>query len=221
MKKIIIQREQWQARVAVVDNENRLQDLYFESRARPEIEKCFFKGKISKILPGIQTAFVDIGQSRSGFLHITEIDRARAVEPRDGELDDEGAEILPLADVTTLIPKSQMDISKIFKEGDVVLVQVIKEPMGEKGAKLSTCFTLPGKFIVLMPNISQIGVSRKIEDAAERDRFKEIVTSYLPSGMGAIIRTTAENKSRENITKDLAMLVSVWHAINKKFNHDD
>lgn len=217
MKKIIIQREQWQARVAVVDNENRLQDLYFESRARPEIEKCFFKGKISKILPGIQTAFVDIGQSRSGFLHITEVDRARTVEPIESEMDDEGADILPQAEVSTLIPKSQMDISKIFKEGDVVLVQVIKEPMGEKGAKLSTCFTLPGKFIVLMPNISQIGVSRKIEDAAERDRLKEIVTSYLPSGMGAIIRTTAENKSRENITKDLAMLVSVWHAINKKF----
>ena len=216
MKKIIIQREQWQARVAVVDNENRLQDLYFESRARPELEKCFLKGKISKILPGIQTAFVDIGQSRSGFLHITEVDRARTIEPLDGELEEEAVEAVS-PEAPALIPKSQMDISKIFKEGDVILVQVIKEPMGEKGAKLSTCFTLPGKFIVLMPNISQIGVSRKIEDAAERDRLKEIVTSYLPSGMGAIIRTTAENKSRENITKDLAMLVSVWHSINKKF----
>ena len=217
MKKIIIQREQWQARVAVVDNENRLQDLYFESRARPELEKCFFKGKISKILPGIQTAFVDIGQSRSGFLHITEVDRARAVEPLDVDLDDEADDALHQPELPALIPKSQMDISKIFKEGETILVQVIKEPVSEKGAKLSTCFTLPGKFIVLMPNISQIGVSRKIEESAERDRLKEIVVSYLPRGMGAIIRTTAENKSREDITKDLAMLVSVWHSINRKY----
>ncbi len=217
MKKIIIQREQWQTRVAVVDNENRLQDLYFESRARPELEKCFFKGKISKVLPGIQTAFVDIGQSRSGFLHITEVDRARVVEPIDGDIEDDVQDGAHHAELPALIPKSQMDISKIFKEGDSVLVQVIKEPVGEKGAKLSTCFTLPGKFIVLMPNIAQIGVSRKIEDAGERERLKKIVTDYLPEGMGAIIRTTAEAKSAENITKDLSMLVSVWHAISKKY----
>ncbi|MBM3894222.1 Rne/Rng family ribonuclease [Candidatus Dependentiae bacterium] len=216
MKKIIIQREQWQARVAVVDNENRLQDLYFESRARPELEKCFFKGKVSKILPGIQTAFVDIGQARSGFLHITEVDRARSVESSTEDLDGDVADLDLPVETSGLIPKNQMDISKIFKEGDSILVQVIKEPVGEKGAKLSTCFTLPGKFIVLMPNISQIGVSRKIDDPAERERLKTIVTSYLPTGMGAIIRTTAENKSSENITKDLAMLVSVWHSINKK-----
>ena len=216
MKKIIIQREQWQARVAVVDNENRLQDLYFESRARPELEKCFFKGKVSKILPGIQTAFVDIGQARSGFLHITEVDRARGPEQINDDLPEESDSLESPIESPSLIPKSQMDISKIFKEGESILVQVIKEPVGEKGAKLSTCFTLPGKFIVLMPNISQIGVSRKIDDAAERDRLKDIVSSFLPSGMGAIIRTTAENSSSENITKDLAMLVSVWHSINKK-----
>src|SRR5699024_8001312 len=92
------------------------------------------------------------------------------------------------------ITKEQLDIDKIFKEGENILVQVSKEPIGSKGAKLTTCFTLPGRFVVLMPNIPRIGISKKIESKEERQRLKEILEQNLPEGMGAIIRTTSEFK---------------------------
>ena len=110
-----------------------------------------------------------------------------------------------------------MDISKILNENEAILVQVAKEPISEKGAKLSTCFTLPGRFIVLMPNIPRIGISKKIEDPEERSRLKTLVKDNLPEGMGAIIRTTSEHKTDSDILKDLQYLVGTWDTISTKY----
>lgn len=213
MKKILINREAWQTRVAVLSND-KLQDIYYDTGSKEDLERCYFKGKISKVLPGIQTAFVDIGQNKAGFLHITEVDRALATEKVIEHLqdNDESKEDFNMKEI-----KSSIDISKIFNEGSDVLVQVIKEPISEKGAKLTTCFTLPGKFVVLMPNIPQIGVSKKIESREERGRLKDVLTKYLPKGMGAIVRTTAENRSASDLQKDIAFLVSTWKSILKKY----
>ncbi|MFC1894432.1 Rne/Rng family ribonuclease [Candidatus Dependentiae bacterium] len=210
MKKILINKNSWQTRVAVLDN-NKLQDIYFDTHTKIDLERCFFRSKISKVLPGIQTAFVDIGQKKSGFLHISEVDRALAKEKT--------AEFLQVDDTTKLERKvkNAISIEKIFSAGDEILVQVIKEPVYEKGAKLTTCFTLPGKFLVLMPNIPQIGISKKIEDRKERIRLKEILQKNLSPKMGAIIRTTSEGRSEKDIKKDLAFLMSVWKSIIKKF----
>jgi len=211
LKKILINTEVWQTRVAIILDE-KLQDIYFYTPARLELERCYFKGRISKVLPGIQTTFVDIGQPKAGFLHISEVDRALAAEKMlefqtIDDSQDQGFK-------RTL--KHAMDIGKIFKDGEDVLVQVIKEPIYEKGAKLTTCFTLPGKFVVLMPNIPQTGISKKIESREERQRLKEILLKNLPKGMGAIIRTTAENRTAKDITKDLSFLISSWKSIIKK-----
>ena len=213
MKKILINREAWQTRVAVLSND-KLQDIYYDTGSKEDLERCYFKGRVSKVLPGIQTAFVDIGQSKAGFLHITEIDRALATEKVIEHLQDsdDNKDEFSMKEI-----KSSIDISKIFSEGSDVLVQVIKEPISEKGAKLTTCFTLPGKFVVLMPNIPQIGVSKKIESRDERNRLKEILSLYLPKGMGAIVRTTAENRSAADLRKDIAFLVSTWKSILKKY----
>jgi len=157
MKKILINNEAWQTRVAIL-HEDKLQDLYFCIHSRAELERCFYKGTVAKVLPGIQTAFVDIGQPKAGFLHISEIDRALAAEKMiDFHADGDSPEQTTLQ--RTL--KRSMDIAKIFKEGEEILVQVLKEPIYEKGAKLTTCFTLPGKFVVLMPNIPQIGIANR------------------------------------------------------------
>ena len=133
-----------------------LQNVYFSDHATTNLERAFFKGKITKLLPGIQTAFVDIGQEKSGFLHISEVDRELAIERicKTTQLDDEQ----PKKRSRTRTPP---DISKIFKEGECVLVQVNKEPIYEKGAKLTTCFTLPGRFIVLMPIFLASGSLKK------------------------------------------------------------
>lgn len=213
MKKILVNKEVWQTRVAILDND-RLQDIYFHAHSKSDLERCFFKGKIAKILPGIQTAFVNFGQPKAGFLHISEIDRALAAEKMfELQSEDESQDL----ETFERIVKKSMDISKIFKEGDEILVQVIKEPIYEKGAKLTTCFTLPGKFVVLMPNIPQVGISKKIENRDERFRLRELIKKILPAGMGIIIRTTAEGRDDKDIAKDLSFLTDTWNSIQKKF----
>jgi ribonuclease G len=214
MKKILINHNEWQTRVAVLRND-KLQDIYFDSPNKNELERCFFKGRVAKVLPGIQTAFVDIGQEKAGFLHITEIDRALAAE-KTAEFNGDSLSNYPKEEIDRRI-KKEMDIKKIFSEGEDILVQVNKEPIAGKGAKLTTCFTLPGRLIVLMPNVPQIGISKKIENRDERIRLKSILLKNLPQGMGAIIRTTAEERTEQEIKKDVSFQISLWRSILKKF----
>jgi ribonuclease G len=215
VKKILINNEIWQTRAAVL-RDNRLQDIYFDTQTKKELERCFFKGRVCKVLPGIQTAFVDIGQTKAGFLHISEVDRALATEKVLDSLQEEDRE-----EISRFELKSSINIDKIFNEGQEILVQVIKEPIHEKGAKLTTCFTLPGRFLVLMPNIPQIGVSKKIDVREERSRLREIMQKSLPPGMGVIVRTTAEGRSEKDLKKDVAFLISTWSAIQKKFKKEN
>ncbi len=206
MKKILINQEPWQTRVAIIE-EGKLQNVYFWAHAGNLLERCFLKGKITKVLPGIQTAFVEIGEEKSGFLHISEIDRELAINKMNGFFDS--------TDSTKKDhPKRQLpDISKILKENEDILVQVTKEPVNQKGAKLTTCYTLPGRFIVLMPNIPRIGTSKKIEKPEERARLKEIVFNSLPEGMGAIIRTCSEERTENEIKQDVNFLLETWNEI--------
>jgi ribonuclease G len=215
MKKILIDETSWQTRIALTRENNELQNIFFAPHTQESLERSYFKGYISSVLPGIQTAFVDIGQEKAGFLHISEIDRELAVEKmgifQDSEVTSATQEQYP--------PKTRkaLDISKILKEGEPILVQVSKEPIYEKGAKLTTCFTLPGRFIVLMPNIPRIGISKKIESREERMRLRDILTQRLPQGMGAIIRTSSEGAQEHDIARDIAFLVHTWRSILKKF----
>ncbi|NBQ17109.1 Rne/Rng family ribonuclease [bacterium] len=212
MKKILINEEPWQTRIAIVED-GKLQNIYFWSHVGNTIERCFFKALVTKVLPGIQTAFVDIGQEKSGFLHISEIDRELAINKISENL----------GQLESTSKKEQnrahhqpLDIGKILKEGESLLVQVTKEPINEKGAKLTTCFALPGRFIVLMPSIPRIGISKKIEAPEERDRLKELVLANIPEGMGAIIRTTTEHRTEREVKQDIKFLLNIWNGILEK-----
>jgi len=216
MKKILITSRPWEKRIAIIQNKL-LQSIYFDSKSSFRLEKSFFKGQVAKILPGVQTAFVDIGQEKAGFLHISEIDRDLAFKKMNGFDNDE------IEDETsgrTYSHNREVNISSIFKQGEYILVQVSKEPINEKGAKLTTCFTLPGRFIVLMPNISKVGISKKIIDPSERKRLKDAVLSVLPENAGCIIRTTCEGKKDEEIIQDLKYLLDIWNNIQKKFKEE-
>jgi ribonuclease G len=213
MKKILINKDPWQTRIAITKN-NVLENIYFSAHAAKTLERSFFKGTVATVLPGIQTVFVDIGQEKAGFLHISEIDRELAikkfsdinsVDEQDGQKEHQ------------VSLRKALDVAKIFKTGDPVLVQVSKEPVYEKGAKLTTCFTLPGRFIVLLPNIPRVGVSKKIEDRKERTRLKDVIKEQLPEGMGAIIRTTAEGTDDKELCKDIKYLIDTWNIIQKRF----
>jgi ribonuclease G len=216
MKKILISVNPWQTRVAIL-REDRLQNIYFDSPRSENLERSFFKGIISKVLPGIQTAFVDIGQQRAGFLHISEVDRELALDRMNETVD--FAE--NVGHQERHYNRQPPDISKIFKEGEAVLVQVSKEPVYEKGAKLTTCFTLPGRFIVLLPNIPRLAISKKIEDREERSRLKEIVLKHLPEGMGAIIRTSSDGAAEKALVQDIKYLVQTWATIQKNFERTE
>lgn len=211
MKKIIINDTVWQTRIAITQD-GVLENIYYASPADQTLERAYYKGLVAKVLPGIQTAFVDIGQERAGFLHISEIDRELAIQKisKSLQLDEE--------EPTNRVPRQKLDIANILKEGDSVLVQVSKEPVYEKGAKLTTCFTLPGRYLVLMPNIPRIGISKKIENREERNRLRDLVRANLPEGMGAIIRTTSEDRKEEDLIKDINYLVQTWNTIQKKYN---
>lgn len=201
----------WQMRIGLT-RDNELQNIYFASHTQEPLERSFFKGMVVKVLPGIQTAFVEIGQERAGFLHISEVDRELAVErmSKTVEIDDDKP--------VRRAPKAP-DIGKILKEGESILVQVSKEPVYEKGAKLTTCFTLPGRFLVLLPNIPRLAISKKIEEQAERSRLRDIMRAHLPEGMGAIIRTTAEEQTEKNIVQDLTYLLESWQTVQTNYNN--
>lgn len=212
MKKILINNNSWQQRIAIM-NEGRLQNMYFAAHAQQALERSFFKGVVSKVLPGIQTAFVNIGQERAGFLHISEIDHELALDRMSSTVQIDDEEKKPQKKRES----SRFDISKIFKEGEEILIQVSKEPVYQKGAKLTTCFTLPGRFFVLMPTTPRIGVSKKIENREERVRLKDLMKGHLPEGMGGIIRTTAEGRTDDDLTKDLDYLLNIWKKIQSAF----
>lgn len=212
MKKILINNNPWQQRVAIL-NDGRLQNIYFAAHAQQTLERSFFKGVVSKVLPGIQTAFVDIGQERSGFLHISEVSHDHSFDRMMAtvQLDDD------IPEIKRKSSRQTFSISKAFKEGEQILVQVSKEPVYQKGAKLTTCFTLPGRFFVLMPTTPRIGVSKKIESVEERTRLKKIMKESLPEGMGGIIRTTADGCDERVLKQDLAYLLSTWDTIQTKY----
>lgn len=225
MKRIIINHEEWQTRVAILVD-GLLENVYFASPRKEPLERAYFKGKVTKVLPGIQTAFVDIGQKKddqrkAGFLHISEVDHERALEAlrKNVSLDDDEEETTgkPSRQKSYELLTKAKEISNIFKEGDHILVQVSKEPIYEKGPKLTTCFTLPGRFVVLMPNIARMGVSKKIADRNERTRLKDAIRALIPEGMGVIIRTTAQGASDSELQKDLHYLVQEWRAIEHAF----
>ncbi len=211
MKKIFINEEPWQTRVAITE-EDKLQNIYFWSHSGNLLEKSFYQALVTKVLPGIQTAFVDIGQEKSGFLHISEIDRELAINRMSQNFSDfESTD----KKERKAGPRQAADIAKILKEGELLLVQVSKEPVNEKGAKLTTCFTLPGRFIVLMPTIPRVGISKKIDEREERVRLRELVSNNLPEGMGAIIRTSSEHRVEKDIVQDIKFLVNTWNEIEK------
>jgi ribonuclease G len=214
MKKILISVNTWETRAAITIND-RLQNIYFSSHATKQLERSFFNGIVTKIIPGIQTAFVDIDQEKAGFLHISEIDRELALTRMHDtisivdEYDEERQE-------EQRSRRTPLNMSKILREGEHILVQVSKEPVYEKGAKLTTCFTLPGRFIVLLPNIPRIGISKKIDDRDERQRLKTVVLKNLPKGMGAIIRTSSLNRGEKEINQDINYLLQTWRTILEK-----
>ncbi len=195
-----------ETRVAVVEN-GMLQELHIERGWRRGVVGNIYKGKVQRVMPGMQAAFVEIGLERAAFLHAADIVKPSPVPEGASE-----GEVAPLP------PTPTRPIAELLREGQEIIVQVVKDPIGSKGARLTTQLSIPSRYLVLLPRTRVVGVSARIEDEAERARLKTHITSLAPSGEshGYIVRTNAEGQPEEQLGEDVAYLHRVWALIEER-----
>ncbi|MBF0240788.1 MAG: Rne/Rng family ribonuclease [SAR324 cluster bacterium] len=203
MKDIIINYTPHETRVAIIED-GLLSEIHYERQKERGIVGNIYKGKVLKVLPGMEAAFVDIGEEKAAFLYVDD------VLPEEAFSND--------PDVASSSKKEKRVIEELLQEGQDVLVQVSKGPISTKGARITSHVSLPGRNLVHMPTTDTLGVSRQITDDKERGRLKEIVNRLRPDKAGFIIRTVAENRDEDDLRSDINYLVSLWATILKKFN---
>jgi ribonuclease G len=192
-----------ETRVAIVEN-GALQEVSIERQSSRGIVGNIYKGKVNRVLPGMEAAFVDIGLEKAGFLHVSDIDiREHADVDADADADpdpDNGSRPL---------------INELLHEGQTLLVQVLKDPMGTKGARLTTSISVPSRYLVYMPNSPVVGISVKIEDETERERLKTLLEQCRTENRtgGCIIRTAAEGVDEVELKRDIAFLSKLWASL--------
>ena len=201
-EEILINFTPMETRVAVIEN-GMPQEIYVERASRRGIVGNIYKGKVVRVLPGMQAAFVDIGLERAAFIPVDEV-----------------------IDATSGTPgvRHNISIADVIKEGDTLLVQVTKDPIGTKGARLTTHLSIPSRYLVLMPGNPHIGISQRIDDSDERERLRQIMEvlssvenpDYKGGDSGFILRTVAEGVSETELRSDLNFLLRLWTRLNEK-----
>jgi len=202
---ILINHNPHETRVAALQG-NRLVEFYTERSKDKGISGNIYKGKVVRVLPGMQAAFVDIGLDRTAFLHATDV----------YEMFDEFEEFAKETEEERGRPSRRIPIQEILKEGQEIMVQVAKEPIGSKGARITSHISLPGRHIVFTPTDDHIGISRRIGSEKERRRLREIVVRLRPEGSGFIIRTACEGMRADDIGSDMDFLTKLWGEILRK-----
>ncbi len=197
-KEIVISVEPWETRVALLE-EGQLVEIHYERPVTQRTVGSIYKGKVENVLPGMQAAFVNLGLERNAFLYVADVTRR----------DEEGEEIP--------VSPRRASIKDLLRPGQEVMVQVTKEAMGTKGARVTTHVTLPGRYLVLMPTVDYVGVSRRIADDRERDRLRKLAETLRPRGMGVIVRTVAEGHEEADLKADLELLTRLWGKIRARY----
>jgi len=196
-EEILINVTPRETRVALVEN-GALQEVYIERALRRGLVGKIYRGKVCRVLPGMQAAFVDIGLERAAFLHASD------ASPRTADA---------IADNGDAVA----DITRLLHEGQVISVQVIKDPLGTKGARLTMQITIPSRYLVFVPNVANVGISQKIEDEQERVRLRDIIQLFMTDqdGGGYIARTAAEGASGDALRADMLFLSKLWQSVSE------
>ena len=207
-KEVIINAETLETRVAVTED-GKLEEFNIERTTEERLVGSIFKGKDRNLEDGLKAAFVDIGFEKNAFLHYWDI----VPNPFDS-----GVEIVEREGRRSQKPKiTQKDIPRLYPPGSDIIIQVTKGPIGTKGPRVTTNLVLPGRFLVLLPNSDQSGISRKIENVEERKRLKKILRELaIPDGMGVIMRTAGEGQQKRYFVRDLALLLEEWNGVSEK-----
>ena len=223
-----------ECRIAIVE-EGLLEELYIERSSQDNYVGNIYKGRIVNLEPSIQAAFIDFGVGRNGFLHISDVEpqyfRQGGYDPdqpiesngrrtRGRSNDDDNNESPPSRRRSLrpgARPRVKPPIQEIFRRGDEVIVQVIKEGIGSKGPTVSTYVSIPGRYLVLMPALGRVGVSRKIEDDEARRKLRETLLELNPpKGLGFIVRTAGIDRSKKELSRDMAYLLRLWKVIVRR-----
>jgi len=210
-KEIIINVEPKETRIGIREDGELVEFMVERSGDRLSVGDIY-KAKVTAVLPGMQAAFLDIGYGKSAFLHVSDM----GVEIRDFERIEDRFDGDGSADVQEVAKDRGLLIEQMLSKGDEILVQVTKEPIGTKGPRVSTQISLPGRYVVVMPNADLVGVSRKIDDREERHRLKSIVAPLKPDGMGLIVRTAGEGMERKQFLADIKFLSKLWKRQSKR-----
>jgi ribonuclease G len=200
-----------ESRIAIVED-GLLAEFLIERKEEMGIAGNIYKGKVSRVLPGMQAAFVDIGMEKAAFLHASDFSSV----PEDMQLIDTPGEEVEIEAPPKRIPRRHLPLEKQLSRDEAILVQVAKDPLGTKGARVTSHISLPGRYMVFMPGTKHIGISRRIESEEERKRLKEVATSLLTGDGGFILRTASEGRSKREIQRDLRFLTRLWRRLQKR-----
>jgi len=219
---IIVNTNRGETRVALLEN-GVVTELYLERRRDRGVVGNVYKGVVTKVLPGMQAAFVDLGMERAGFLYVSDVDVAGYLEDyerflvEEGEVPELDEEPIPAGRRHERRKRGQhQGIEELLQVRQELLVQLTREPMGSKGPRLTSYITLPGRYLVYMPTVDHVGVSRRIESEVERRRLRELVKEIKADGAGYIIRTESEGHNKQEFVSDMEFLSKVWQDILRK-----
>lgn len=194
-----------ETRVAVLENGS-ISEFYLERRRKRGVVGNIYKARVLRVLPGMEAAFVDIGLEKAAFLHVDDVyDQHAALEESDDESES--------------MPKRRgppKPIEKLIREGQDLIVQVVKDPIGTKGARVTCHVSLPGRHLVFMPTVDHLGISRQIVSDKERKRLRELANEMRPKGSGFIVRTASEGVPSELLKQDMGFLIGIWNDVMKR-----
>ncbi|MDX8408669.1 MAG: Rne/Rng family ribonuclease [Mariprofundales bacterium] len=214
----------FETRVARIED-GRAEEIYIERECERGLKGNIYKGKVQRVIPGIQAAFVDIGMRKSGFLYVADVATTRDHEQMNAQVveDVSGAnEEEEDGDEDTSTPsvsptrRRQVDISGLLEERQQLLVQVSKEPISSKGARLTSLVSLAGRYLVFLPLLDHVGIAHRLDEPEERARLLDIATRIKPAQGGMIVRTVADGHDEEELTRDLAFLQRLWADIEQR-----
>src|SRR5207248_429600 len=205
-REIVINATKHEWRIAVLD-EGQVVELWVERTRHRTIVGNIYKGRVTKVLPGMQSAFVELGLERDAFLYVSDV--VEDFEENESETTDD----FTLDEA----PRPETSISDLLREGQEIVVQVSKDTIAGKGARITSHITLPGRFLVYMPTVNHIGVSRRIENEEERLRLKSVLEAIRPPGSGGfIVRTAGEEREEDEFRADLKYLIELWEQIRRR-----
>lgn len=205
-KQIIINSTHAETRIAILED-GRVAELFFERDNDKGLVGNIYKGKVSRVLPGMQASFIDVGIDRTAFLYGGDTLDPLYIQQRQ-EAERQNSE-------SGEIEFTRTPVQELIKEGQEITVQVSKEPLGSKGARVTMYLSLPGRYLVLVPEIDHIGISRRIDDDEVRENLRKLIEPIKPKGLGIIIRTAALSASVEELKKDIDYLVKTWKELQK------